>query len=275
MNDQTRALETAPSTLPGGYEVSRLNAIQHGILSKHTVLPWEDECEYGTLLAALSAEHTPRGPTEEHFVEELAGIIWRKRRIRLAERASHQQALERTTKSYSDTDKTALVGLPDAPKEANVRIALTMTAEELRATQATLEDDKAKTIAALHILEGNQADSYADAIEALDDDTAKAWRDQLTWEPDDYRYDVEPYAPTSASLVRYLKTEIMPWYTERDKELLVHPIVRQHAFDASFNPDRMEKLARYEAHLDRKLERTLSMLIKLQELRSTTSKPAR
>jgi hypothetical protein len=32
---------------------------------------------------ALFAEHDPQGPTEELLVEELVGIIWRKRRLRL------------------------------------------------------------------------------------------------------------------------------------------------------------------------------------------------
>ena len=31
------------------------------------------------------AEHRPHGPTEEHLVEEIAGILWRKRRLCLAE----------------------------------------------------------------------------------------------------------------------------------------------------------------------------------------------
>jgi hypothetical protein len=32
--------------------------------------------------------------------------------------------------------------------------------------------------------------------------------------------------------------------------------------------DRLERLGRYEVHLDRKLERTLAMLLKLKELRT-------
>ncbi len=35
----------------------------------------------------------------------------------------------------------------------------------------------------------------------------------------------------------------------------------------AFEPGRFEQLARYETHLDRKFERTLAMLVKLQELR--------
>src|ERR1700693_1135619 len=73
------------STLPakiGGTEITRFNALRHGVLSRYTVLPWEDAAEYRDLVASLVAEHAPQGPTEEHLVEELAGILWRKRRLR-------------------------------------------------------------------------------------------------------------------------------------------------------------------------------------------------
>jgi hypothetical protein len=56
--------------------------------SRYAVLPWENAAEYHALVAALVAEHAPQGPTEEHLVEELAGILWRKRRLRLAEAAA-------------------------------------------------------------------------------------------------------------------------------------------------------------------------------------------
>jgi len=47
--------ETLP-TLPAetsGTEITRFNALQHGILSRYTVLPWENADEYGALLGAL------------------------------------------------------------------------------------------------------------------------------------------------------------------------------------------------------------------------------
>jgi hypothetical protein len=70
-----------------GTENTRFNALRHGVLSRFVVLPWEEQDEYGMLLDSLVAEHQPCGPTEEHLVEELAGIFWRKRRLRLAEAA--------------------------------------------------------------------------------------------------------------------------------------------------------------------------------------------
>ena len=72
---------TAPPAGAGGTELTRFNALRHGLLSRYTVLPWEDADEYEAVLAALAAEHAPQGPTEEHLVEELAGVVWRKRRL--------------------------------------------------------------------------------------------------------------------------------------------------------------------------------------------------
>ena len=89
----------------GGYGVTRFNALRHGLLSRYTVLPWEDAGEYHELVAALVAEHAPQGPTEEHLVEELAGILWRKRRLRLAEAATHRRGLDGTLASYRETVK--------------------------------------------------------------------------------------------------------------------------------------------------------------------------
>src|SRR5215472_13521640 len=43
--------------LGGGYDASRFNALRHGVLSAHTVLPWEDKAEYEALLSALAQEH--------------------------------------------------------------------------------------------------------------------------------------------------------------------------------------------------------------------------
>ena len=68
-------VETLPQPRGGKYEFARFNALRHGVLSQHTVLPWEDGGEYLTLVEALVAEHKPLGPTEEHLVEELAGVI--------------------------------------------------------------------------------------------------------------------------------------------------------------------------------------------------------
>ena len=62
------------------YEVVRFNALKHGILSRYTVLSHENHADYESLVNSLMAEHLPAGATEQHLVEELASIIWRKDR---------------------------------------------------------------------------------------------------------------------------------------------------------------------------------------------------
>ena len=61
----------------------------------------------------------------------------------------------------------------------------------------------------------------------------------------------------------------MPWYRRRRRELENRNLVRAQAFGEALDPDRLDRLARYEVHLDRKLERILAMLLKLQDLRRT------
>lgn len=72
--------DAAPVARAGNYEPVRFNAMKHGILSKLAVLAHEDHAEFADLLAALIEEHRPAGMTERHLIEELATIIWRKRR---------------------------------------------------------------------------------------------------------------------------------------------------------------------------------------------------
>ena len=75
--------ETNPMTVlsPKPYEVVRFNALKHGILSRYTVLSHESHADYDSLVNSLMDEHLPAGATEQHLIEELASVIWRKRRV--------------------------------------------------------------------------------------------------------------------------------------------------------------------------------------------------
>jgi hypothetical protein len=77
----------------------------------------------------------------------------------------------------------------------------------------------------------------------------------------------EPYRHGAEGLSRFLQGEVTNWYETKRKELASRPLVQSQAFGEALDPKRLEKLSRYEVHLDRKLERTLAMLLKLQEIR--------
>jgi hypothetical protein len=68
-------------------------------------------------------------------------------------------------------------------------------------------------------------------------------------------------------LRRFLESELLPWFENRKKELANRPLIREQAFGEALDPDKLERLGRYEVHLDRKLERMLTMLLRLKDLR--------
>src|SRR5438309_5518859 len=122
----TKTTQTLPAET-GGTDITRFNALRHGVLSRYTVLPWENADECRAVVEALVAEHGPQGPTEEHLVEEIAGILWRKRRLRLAEAAAQRRGLEKTLASYRETVKVALVHLDASGRSERVIDAVTAT----------------------------------------------------------------------------------------------------------------------------------------------------
>jgi len=75
---------TGPRT-PKGKERSKLNAITHGIFSKVVVLKTESQVEYDSLLQGLREACKPQGTLEEILVDKLTTILWRYRRLINAE----------------------------------------------------------------------------------------------------------------------------------------------------------------------------------------------
>jgi hypothetical protein len=258
---------TLPQPRSGNSDFARFNALRHGVLSQHVVLPWEDAGEYRALLEAFVAEHKPLGPTEEHLVEELAGVIWRKRRLRIGERAAHHRALMRASDPYQHTAKAALINVPGDVQDDAISDAIRATEEQTPEDRADLEDDEAMTEKALRILASPSSSAYSRALAALRDDSRAWWEEQLGWNADDYDEGQTPYGADAESLRRFLEAEILPWYEKRRQELEHRPLIRAQAYGEAVDPNRLDRLARYEVHLDRKLERMLAMLFKLQELR--------
>jgi hypothetical protein len=63
---------------------------------------------------------------------------------------------------------------------------------------------------------------------------------------------------------------VLPWFERRRSELENRPLIRDQAFGEALDVDKLERLGRYEVHLDRKLERMLAMLLRLGDLRQGT-----
>jgi hypothetical protein len=72
------------------------------------------------------------------------------------------------------------------------------------------------------------------------------------------------------SLLRFLETDVLPWFETRKKEMANWLLIRKQAFGEALDADKLERLGRYEVHLDRKLERMLTMLVRLRGVRQRT-----
>jgi hypothetical protein len=254
----------------GNYRATRLNALKHGVLSRYAVLPWEDEAEYQALLTSLVAEHLPSGVTEEHLVEELAGIIWRKRRLRMAEAAVYREKLRRSASDYIGPNQVAGAAmLPitgTSESKASISQAIAATAAETARELRDAKRDQGMAQCALNILAAGAPDAYEHALGTLRDDAREYWQDCLSDPPDDGL----TYAATAEALKAWIQHHWQEWYDRPIVELQHRHAIREQALGIAYAADGLEAPARYEIHLDRKLERMLAMLIKLRELRQPT-----
>lgn len=66
---------------------------------------------------------------------------------------------------------------------------------------------------------------------------------------------------------RFIEGDLLSYFENRKKELANRPLIREQAYGESLDVNKLEQLGRYEVHLDRKLERMLSMLLRLKEMR--------
>lgn len=71
-------------------------------LAFESLLPWESQEAFLELRAALIEEHDPKGATQLSLVDRLADVIWKRHRIRLAERFLHLSSLSSSLGDYSN-----------------------------------------------------------------------------------------------------------------------------------------------------------------------------
>ena len=252
--------ETAPVVKAGNYEPVRFNAMKHGILSRLVVLAHEDHSEFSDLLAALMDEHRPAGMTERHLIEELASIIWRKRRVLLAEGAKINEGLKCAVNSPKSVMPSAAPfqrGL--SGENADLREFMDAKPEEIAESQRDAERDLAATQRAAAILRKGAVNCYEKAHRALRQDSRDWWNDYV---------EDEEYPATADGLAEFIREHLEPFCIGAVQEARFTPAIKAQTLGEGMQAHRLEKLNRYETHLDRKFERTLAMILKLKDLRS-------
>jgi hypothetical protein len=157
MSMSLQTVETAPAVVtfpvdapaavpPASYQAVRFNAMKHGILSPAGVLAHEDGGDFDDLLAALVEEHRPAGMTEQHLVEELAAIIWRKRRVLMAEAAKINEGLKAVAEQCEvGRLRPHLFSVAWPTRTPGLQDLMTETPEQIAETQRDAELDLAAT----------------------------------------------------------------------------------------------------------------------------------
>lgn len=256
------ALE-GPTPAAASYEAVRFNALKHGILSRYTVLSHENHADYESLVNALMAEHLPAGATEQHLIEELASVIWRKRRVLQAEGATINKGLKESARSAKTVIPTAApfeLGL--SGENTDLRDLMDLKPADVAENQQSARHDIDATNKASAILRKGGDRAYAKALRALLPDTRDWWQTYV---------DDEAYTADATGLAAFLNEHVTPFVYQHEKESRHHDAIVNQALGEGLQAYRLEKLSRYETHLDRKFERTLGMLIKLKELRAGRS----
>ncbi len=251
--------QAAPVATAGNYQPVRFNAMKHGILSRLAVLAHEDHAEFDDLLAALLDEHRPAGMTERHLIEELATIIWRKRRVLLAEGAKINEGLKGAVNSAKSIMQSA------APfqrgmggEKADLREFMEGTPEEIAERQRDAALDLAATHKAAAILRKGGPSAYAKARRALIQESRDWWDEHVA---------DEEYPATAEGLAEFIRDSLEPICHQMARDAQFTPAIKAQTLGEGLRAHLLEKLNRYETHLDRKFERTLAMLLKLKQLR--------
>ena len=251
--------QAVPVATAGNYQPVRFNAMKHGILSRLAVLAHEDHAEFDDLLAALLDEHRPAGMTERHLIEELATIIWRKRRVLLAEGAKINEGLKGAAgSSKSVMSSAAPFERGMANEDSDVRDLLDLSSEQVAEHQQQTVLDLAGIRKAEKILRKGGENAYAKARRALIADTREWWDENVA---------EESHPATAEGLAKYIRDELLPIGYRMEREARFAHAIKAQILGEGLRAHQLEKLNRYETHLDRKFERTLAMLLKLKNLR--------
>ena len=244
----------------GGYESVRFNAMKHGVLSRLTALAHENHDEFDDLLAALLDEHKPMAMTERHLVEELAAIIWRKRRVLLAEGAAINRGLRSVTHAQSDSPIPASAPFEsELSKEgADLPDLLNASADDIAERLRFAELDLAATRTAAATLDKGGVRAYSKALRELLTESQECW---------DAHVRDEDYEPSGEGLADFIEAILAPVCVRAELEMRFASAIKRQTIGEGLQANRLLSLNRYETHRGRKLERTLAMLLKLKDLR--------
>ena len=240
--------------------------VPEGILSDSVVLSWEDGTKYKQLLECFMNEYRPQGITEVSLVEELAGIIWKKRRLKLAEKVSYQERLADMDDPVFDKRMKRAV----YPNEFDRKIGMSeilLKDEKERAVEIEVCQTEIKDLNAI-LEELPKCKTYEEARNLLEEKAYEAcdkYRDFEAEYCDDDDEEMMEYINGHEVVAEFIKDKILPFLEEQITVLQAYPVITEYATSENYTPNHtLEQITKHETSLDKKFQTTLTTLIKLQ-----------
>jgi hypothetical protein len=274
---------TGPRTT-AGKQKTRYNAIKHGIFSQAVVLKGESRSKYESLLAALLEHHQPEGPLEQALVELIAIDIWRYPRLMVAEGAEIRRGVEflewdeaiqiqrevgEVEQSEEFEQKFSEIR-PGLIQEIQNPVILTRSIELLEELRQGIESrgfDKDRDLTILLGLYGGLPE-FRVRKTPLDDYQLWVYMFEMS-EEDRERKSCPPRSRCKEFMLRSIDFEIVrlkDFQRDRTKVEATRTkleILRRNIPDSPA----LDRLLRYQTHLDRSLGRKVALLEHLQRAR--------
>jgi len=277
-SERPRRQATGPRT-ELGKQRARLNATKHGVFSRFSVLKGESRAAYESLVKGLAESLQPVGRLEEILVEKLATILWRHRRLIMAEAAEIRNSTEflewdQRNQQQEEAEAIGSSSILDyngglIRKIQNPHV-LERCLELLAELRQGIEIDGFEPERDTSILEKIYGESDGNRLRKTLHDAYEIWL--YTSNASEEERQREGYATreqckqnilylTDAEIRRlkhYQKTRASIEVNRTKLETLRRSIPESPALD---------RLLRYEASLERAFERTLNQLERLQRMR--------
>ena len=265
---------TGPKT-EQGKAMAKFNALKHGLLAQEVVLAEgtmkESQQKFAALLESLRQDLAPTGPLEEMLVERVAVCYWRLRRVLTAEGGEINLKNVEWGRWYLDKAESFAkmrdAGYHNESVFLQTAAGCKYLADELKWLRNDVEKHGELTCAAFNrmketIGEGRTIEALAVFLMMLSDNPEKLAPDALRAK---HKRIVLEFLGSRQNVVRVTLDA-----REEDEDAEESARVRAAILPSE---EAMERLVRYEAHLERQLYRALNQLERLQRQRRGEAVP--
>ncbi len=280
-NRRNAQKSTGPKT-KNGKDVSKLNALKHGLLAQSVVVQGhkfrESPREFKKLCQEFYADQAPVGPLEEMLVNQIISLTWRLRRARTAE--SGEIALSVDTgwwKRENHNPLPLLLAMPHIPGTERLVTKLEQSVWGchyliccLQGVHRDVERDGELTEEALKDFKGELRDQPNAMVKKLEGFRAWLLANPEKLEPEVLR------SRHKEEVLKFLDLQIRDkgyWMDRREEREDAEERARQTAAVLP-SADVLEKILRYETFLERQLFRAMNQLERLQRRRQGENIPA-